>query len=306
MAKRISREEILDRIKKSVAANKPLFVATSATGLIAKCAEIGGADFIFAAGTSLNRQKGLPSLAPQEERQNDLILKALDDLAFVIEDIPIIAAIEANVKGDLNEIVAEFNKKPISAVLNFPCVGGQFAHRGNHQSKPRTGEGTNKKYADLFNEASQHLWDRGKAELGDAFSYEREVEMLKIAKAQGLFTFCFAWSPEQAGMMAEAGIDVIAAHCGGTRGGLLGAPDEVSYEAAAEKINTILDGAKKVNKDVILFAHGGPFSSPKDTEAMFRLTDAVGFIAGSAIDRIPIETAVINATREFKNVSLRR
>jgi predicted TIM-barrel enzyme len=104
--------------------------------------------------------------------------------------------------------------------------------------------------------------------------------------------------------MAEADIDVIAAHCGGTRGGLLGATDEDTYEAAAKKINTILDGAKKVNPNVILFAHGGPFSAPKDTEAMFRLTDAVGFIAGSAIDRIPIENAVIGATREFKNVVL--
>ncbi len=75
-------------------------------------------------------------------------------------------------------------------------------------------------------------------------------------------------------------------------------------EEATEKSQEIFDAAKAVNPDVILFAHGGPMKGVKEAEYVVKNTDAVGFIGGSAAERMPIEKAVLAATEEYKQIAL--
>ena len=77
----------------------------------------------------------------------------------------------------------------------------------------------------------------------------------------------------------------------------------LSLDEAVELTQEVFDAALSVNPDIILFAHGGPMKGPKEAEYVVRKTNAHGFIGGSAAERIPIEKAVLEATKEYKAVT---
>ena len=53
-------------------------------------------------------------------------------------------------------------------------------------------------------------------------SYRLEVELIAAARALDLLTTPYAFNPEEARMMAEAGADIVVAHMGLTTGGTIG------------------------------------------------------------------------------------
>ena len=61
MASTFTREAILDRLNKTIAEGKPILGAGCSAGIIAKCAELGGADLILVYSTGVSRLKGLPT-----------------------------------------------------------------------------------------------------------------------------------------------------------------------------------------------------------------------------------------------------
>jgi predicted TIM-barrel enzyme len=129
--------------------------------------------------------------------------------------------------------------------------------------------------------------------------------MVKEAHEMNMFSLAYAFSPEEATILSEAGASAISSHVGSTQGGIMGAKAKVSLEEAAELSQQIFDAARKVNPDVILFAHGGPIEGPKEVEYIFKNTNAQGFIGGSAAERVPIEKAVLAATQEYKNILMK-
>ncbi len=105
--------------------------------------------------------------------------------------------------------------------------------------------------------------------------------------------------------MAQVPVDVMCPHAGGTAGGLAGFKKFDPLEDAAKNVQSMIDATKKINKDIICLAHGGPFAEPKDTEYLYNNTEALGFIGASSIERIPIEKAVIECVRGFKSIKLK-
>ena len=67
----------------------------------------------------------------------------------------------------------------------------------------------------------------------------------------------------------------------------------------------VFDAARAQRSDVILLAHGGPFTTPEDTELLYAQTDAQGFLGESSIEHIPIEKGVAKAARDYKAQPLR-
>jgi predicted TIM-barrel enzyme len=130
--------------------------------------------------------------------------------------------------------------------------------------------------------------------------FSREVDFVKEAHEMGMFTFTYAYSTEEATVFAEAGADVIAGHVGTTAGGKIGAVTKLTLEEACQMTQKIFDAATKVNPDVILFSHGGPITTPDDAAYVFQNTSAHGFVGGSAAERLPIEVAVLEATKSYK------
>lgn len=68
----------------------------------------------------------------------------------------------------------------------------------------------------------------------------------------------------------------------------------------------IIDAGRSLNPRVICLGHGGPFEFPEDTKFLYEHTSVQGFVGASSIERIPIEKAVTEVMRAFKNVPLKK
>ena len=89
-------------------------------------------------------------------------------------------------------------------------------------------------------------------------------------------------------------------------GGLTGYGTSVDIDKFLKKAQEVIVASKDVNPDVICLVHGGPFYDPESARVIYSKTDAQGFIAASAIERIPVEKAVIATCKDFKNLPVTR
>jgi len=272
MAYRIPRTEILARLARVRASGQPILGAGASAGIIAKCAEIGGADLIVVYSTGKSRLMGLPTSRIGDS--NAITLGMVDEISNITKDIPIIAGIEATdpTRLDLSRLLDTYIAHDASGVINFPTI--------------------------------LMMADYAKKREVVGFGFSRELELIRVARAKDLFTMAYVFEPEQARQMAQAGCDCIVAHVGATVGGLVAYKEERSFEVLAKIVQGLFDAAKAVNNDVIRLGHGGGFSSPDDTRELYARTDAQGFVGASSIERIPIEKAVIGVVREFKGIGL--
>lgn len=275
MKKRIPREEILQRLRRAIEQNKPILGAGCSGGLIAKCAEMGGADIIIVYSTGKSRLMGLPTSIIGDS--NALTLGMCEEIRNVVKNTPIIAGVEAidPRKLDLEELITPFIEAGYSGIINFPTIA-------------IVGE--------------RRIAERESVGLG----YTREVEMIRAANKMGIFTMVYVFTPEETRRMVEANVDCVVPHVRGTEGGLVGFKDVMSKEKAAEAVQKMIETAKKINPQVICLAHGGPFATPEDTRYLYEHTEAKGFVGASSIERIPIEKAVTGVVREFKNIPIPR
>jgi predicted TIM-barrel enzyme len=276
MAKRYTAKEVVERLRGEIKAKNPLFMPNCGMGLSAKLQERGGSDIICISPTSWWRLKGQGSLAaflPYCD-VNEVIFELAKEIVPIVKEVPLIS-----LSGPHNPLLEhrEHLKKLWDAGISGvnPLIS--------------------KLYDESFGEQIEHI----------GMGWSNEVEFVRTAHEMKMFTFAYAFSPEEAKILAEAGADVVASHCGSTKGGLAGAKTGLSLEEAADLSQKIFDAAKAVRKDVILFAHGGPIEGPKEVEYIFKHTDAHGFTGGSAAERMPIEKAILEITQAYKNVPLK-
>ncbi|HWQ76360.1 MAG TPA: phosphoenolpyruvate hydrolase family protein [Syntrophomonas sp.] len=280
MAKQYTREQVLERIRQSVDAGKPVIIAGAGTGISGKFAEKGGADLIGVYNSGLYRMDGNGSLAGLMPygNANQIVIDLAHRVFPQIQAAPMIAGISgSDPTREMKPFLKQLIDLGFSAVMNFPTVGlidGRFR---------------------------QELEDTG-------MGYGKEIATLKLAAELGMFTIAYAFNEEEAEMVGQAGMDVMICHMGLTTGGAIGSKfsEKVSLEDAAALVNRMSEKARKGNPDVIIFAHGGPISSPQDTAYIYQHTDSVGFLGASSIERIPIEVPLTEAVKDFKNQSLKK
>ncbi|MGR9237058.1 phosphoenolpyruvate hydrolase family protein (plasmid) [Rhizobium leguminosarum] len=269
------RTEILAAIAQQTAKGNAILAAGSSCGLVAKCAALGGADMLVVYSTGLSRLMGLPTSRIGDS--NARTIEMAEEIRNVVSDIPVIGGIEAwdPVRLDLDRLLDKFWAAGYSGVINYPTIstmGDKWRDR------------------------------RGRVGLG----FEREVEMIRLARQKNIFTMAYVASAEDAAAMTDAGADCIVPHVGATRGGLVGHDEGQAIQEAIVKINKINDAARAVRSDVILLAHGGAVAEPEDTAEVYRHTGCVGFVGASSIERIPIERAVMAVAKAFKSVPVPR
>ena len=275
MAKRYTEKEVIERLQAQIKMKKPLFMPNCGCGLTAKLQEKGGADLICVSATSYWRMKGQGSLAP---------MMPYCDINQIIFDLA-------------PEIVANVKEAPILSLSG--ATNPLLPHEEHLKRLWDAGiSGINpfmiKIYGDEIVEQMENI----------GMGWTREVEMVKTAHEMNMFSLAYAFTPEEATILAEAGASAISSHLGATKGGVVGAKTGDSLEEAAQISQQIFDAARKVNPDIILFAHGGPIEGPKEVEYIFKHTNAQGFIGGSAAERVPIEKAVYAATKEYKEIPM--
>jgi predicted TIM-barrel enzyme len=278
MGQRFTREEILRRLRKTSEEGKPIIAAGSSAGIIAKCAELGGADLIMVYSSGKARLRGFQTT--MVENSNAVTLEMFEEIDNVVKDTPIIAGIDVTeppAGRDLAELVRRFVDTGFSGIINFPTYG-------------------------FFEDET---WRRGREAEGIGFS--REVELIRVARNMDVFTMAYVFFPQDARAMAEAGVDCMVPHAGGTAGGLVGFDAiAVPLENAAAGVQKMIEATRQVNPDVICLAHGGPIAAPEDTRYLYEHTEAVGFVGASSIERIPVERAVTEVVEAFKNFQLKR
>ena len=103
--------------------------------------------------------------------------------------------------------------------------------------------------------------------------------------------------------MAEAGADIIVCHMGLTTGGSIGAETGVKLADCPALINAWSAAARQVDKDIIVLCHGGPIATPEDARFILaQCPQCNGFYGASSMERLPTEQALVDTTRQFKNI----
>jgi predicted TIM-barrel enzyme len=285
----IARKEILSRLARETASNRPILGAGCSAGIIAKCAEIGGADLIIVYSTGKTRMMGLPTTMITGT-SNAITLEMVDELANVVKNTPIMAGVEANdiFCLDLEKSLKRFVDKGFSGVINFPTVG-------LYENLIEGGMALRK-----FTEALAAGYG------AKHWGWSREVEMIRILHEWDVFTMSYVFTPEDAAAMVGAGVDVVCVHAGPTMGGMTGFGPLEDMDKVLGKAQDVIATARDTRPDVICVIHGGPFYDPESTKVLYEKTDAVGFVAASAIERIPVEKAVVGVCKDYKQLPMPR
>lgn len=271
-----TRQEVLDRLKATLADGKPIIAAGAGTGISAKFIERGGADLIIIYNSGRFRMAGHGSTAGLMA-YGDANAVAMEIGEFevlpVVREVPVICGVHASdPRRRMWHWLLKVKDMGFSGVNNFPThtiVDGKFR---------------------------QILEETG-------MSVEKEFEMIGLARRMDLFSIVYVDSTEEAKRMAENGADAIIAHVGTTIGGSIGVVNAtMSLPEAAARTQEIIDAAKTVRKDIIFLSHGGPICTPSDAAYINENSEAVGFVGASSLERMAVEQSLIDLTKEFKSI----
>ena len=276
MAPPSTRKEVLNHLKAQIKAGTPVVGAGAGIGLSAKFIEAGGADLIIIYNSGRFRMAGRGSLAglmPYGDA-NQVVVEMAREVLPIVNNVGVLAGVcGTDPFRIMPKFLAELKSMGFCGVQNFPTVGlidGTF--RDNLEE---TGMG-----------------------------YDKEVEMIREAHELDLLTTPYVFSVSEAELMTKAGADVLVAHMGLTSSGSIGAKTGKTLEQCVELIQNIADAAKKINQDIIVLCHGGPIAEPKDAAFVLSKTKGVhGFFGASSMERLPVEVAITERTKEFKELT---
>jgi predicted TIM-barrel enzyme len=271
-----TREELLARLRGIRKKGDYIIVAGAGSGLSAKSIEDGGADLLMVFNSGAYRMQGHGSLSGWMPfgNANDVAVELGEKWVLpVVKEIPVICSCFAQ---DATKVISyhldDVMRKGFSGINNFPTMGmvdGQF---------------------------------REQLELTN-LGFDKEVEMVRIAKSKNIFTIIYVFTIKEAEAMAKAGADCIVSHVGLTVGGMIGTTKSLTIEDSAKLTKEIMEAGKAYKKDALWMAHGGPLATPADLKEFLKyLPEIDGFVGASSMERIPTEKAISSTVREFKNI----
>ncbi|MEM0014232.1 MAG: phosphoenolpyruvate hydrolase family protein [Zestosphaera sp.] len=269
MATYIPRQDILKRLYDKIARGEPIIITGASTGLAALASESGGADLILFYNSGRYTIMGIGSMAGllPLANANTMTLELARELASVVKTTPLVAGVCAvdpfiDVRAFIKKLRDEFG---VSGVINFPTVA---------------------MYDGVFRKNVEK----------QGFSYEKELSMISEAHKLDILTTPYVFNPVEARSMAEAGADVLIAHVGYRE-------KMLSLDEAADLIQGIVNEAREVNPGIIVVCHGDPIVSPQSFEYIYkRVSGVAGFMGFAAIERLPVQKAIIDIIKQFKDV----
>jgi predicted TIM-barrel enzyme len=79
----------------------------------------------------------------------------------------------------------------------------------------------------------------------------------------------------------------------------------MSLDDAVDAVQAMADAAWEVRPDMPVICHGGPIASIEDTRYVLSQTRGLaGFYGASSMERLPVEIAITDNIRGFKQLSL--
>ena len=254
----------------------PIVGGGAGTGLSAKCEEAGGIDLIVIYNSGRYRMAGRGSAAGllAYGNANEIVVEMAREVLPVVKHTPVLAGVNGTDPFMLMpEFLMELKALGFSGVQNFPTIG-------------------------LFDGVMRASFE----ETGMGFGLE--VDMIAAAHAIDLLTTPYVFDPDEARAMAKAGADIVVAHMGVTTGGAIGADFGKSLQDCVPLIDAIAEAALAVRADVIVLCHGGPIAMPEDADFILKACrNCHGFYGASSMERLPVEIALTEQTRRFKNIA---
>jgi predicted TIM-barrel enzyme len=273
---REDRSSILKRFKEKVARGLPIIGGGAGTGISAKCEEAAGIDLIVVYNSGRYRMAGRGSLAGMMPygNANQVVKELAPEVLTAVKRTPVLAGVCGTDPFLIRDhFLQELKSLGFAGVQNFPTVGlidGQF--RANLEE---TGMG-----------------------------FQLEIDCIAAAHELDLLTTPYAFEPEQARLLTEAGADVIVAHMGLTTAGTIGAKTAKTLDDSVREVAGIAEAAKKARKDVFVLCHGGPIAMPEDAEYVLRRCPIEGFYGASSMERLPTETAITAQVKAFMELKV--
>ena len=266
-----NRQSILARLRDKVARGRPIIGGGAGTGISAKCEEAGGIDLIVIYNSGRYRMAGRGSLAGLMPygNANQIVKEMGHEVLTAVRQTPVLAGVCGTDPFMLRgPFLRELKEMGFAGIQNFPTVGlidGQF--RAN-------------------------LEETG-------MSYRLEVEVVAAAHEMDLLTTPYAFNPDEATAMANAGADIVVAHMGLTTTGSIGAQTARTLEQCVPAVTAIADACRSVRGDCLVLCHGGPIAGPADAQYILDRCPVDGFYGASSMERLPTERAITEQVRQF-------
>ncbi len=265
---------ILKKIKAQLNFNGHILGVAVGSGLTAKLAAMGGADFLLTLTAGKYRIMGRSSLSSYfcyGNNNEQVMTLGTREIFPIVRNTPVFFGFMAcDPTISLYEYIVKIKNEGFSGIVNYPTVSlidGKFR---------------------------EALEEEGN-------TYEQEVAAINIASHLNLVTMAFVTNKEEATRMIKAGANIICIHLGLTKGGLVGAKKYLPIGEAKKVTSEVFNVCKELNPDVLRLVYAGPAISISDLHYLYQNTDCQGYIGGSTFDRIPIENSVYEKVKLFKN-----
>ncbi|MEM1373661.1 MAG: phosphoenolpyruvate hydrolase family protein [Pseudomonadota bacterium] len=244
--------------------SRTLVGAAVGSGIVARAAEQGGADFLLAINAGRMRNMGAASIAcmlPIHDA-SALTLQFATTEILPMTRLPVFVGVNPwNMTKSPDEIADEVLEAGFAGAANFPTA--MHYSRGFRRVLDQSGLGT-----------------------------RAEISLLRAVEDAGGKSMFFCGSPRQARDGADAGLGAVIYNFGWNLGGLLGHQPRYSLEEAALKASEVSRYLKRQHSGLKLFLEGGPIARAEDLSFVSQLVDIDGYVGGSTIDRMPIETSI--------------
>ncbi len=277
MGGRIPRAEILKNLKEKMEMGEPIIGCGAGTGLSAKMEEAGGADLMIIYNSGRYRMAGRSSLAGlfAYGDANGVVMEMAGEVLPVVRNTPVLAGVNGTDPfRQMPIFLKQLAEMGFSGVQNFPTMG-------------------------LFEGVMRENME------ASGLGYDKEVETIRLAHEMDLFTSPYVFTEDEAKAMTEAGADLLVPHMGLTTAGSIGASSALTLDEAIDKVMTMAEVGWKINKDLMVICHGGPFDEPENVgKALAKMPGIVGFYGASTAERLPTERAIVEQIKAFKLLKL--
>jgi DNA-binding NtrC family response regulator len=264
-------------VKNTFALDSRRFLVGAAigTGLTAKAAAKGGADFLLALNAGRIRVLGGSSIAcmlPLSDNNRAVMNFSRAEILTRVALPVYFGACVFDPACDLKALVQQVRVAGFHGICNFPTA----VH---------------------FDGAMRSCLEQA------GVGFEREVALMRLAREAGLQTCGYVRQMDEALLMADADVDLLCINYGWNAGGVSGVPSHYSLDEAAEHARAVFDAVRAKHPKLLCIVEGGPITTPDQAQTVARISGANGYIGGSTIDRIPLEAAVAETTSAYKAVA---
>ncbi len=249
--------------------------AAVGSGVVARAAEAGGADFLLAINAGRMRNMGLPSIAcmlPIRDANAATLPFAMEEVLPQAQ-IPVYVGLSVwSQSEDLNVLISQILDAGFAGVVNFPN-------------------------AMLFSADFHHFLDRA------GVGTPAEIGLLKQVEAAGGQSLFYCGSLAEARAAAIAGLSALVFNFGWNVGGAQTHTVRVSLEEVALKSREVVRVVRRIHPGMKIYLEGGPILTAEDLNFVISQARIDGYVGGSTIDRFPVQSSVGNQIAEYKSAS---